>query len=207
MSSKTTNYNLHKIDLNDSPPDITVLNQNFDTIDDELYKASQKSTILTNEDLNTVLTEGFYRANSANTCVNKPDNTITHFGLLVIKEGENDGYCTQIFSNVVNRCIYMRSRDGDVVGWSKWNKIFAEDGAVRNFTYLAQREDCYSIPIEIGCFIDMHLPNTEADFSGRIFVGDDEDLYYAKRDSIAKKILHEGNFETILGVAPATVEE
>lgn len=38
MSSKTTNYNLHKIDLNDSPPDITVLNQNFDTIDAELKK-------------------------------------------------------------------------------------------------------------------------------------------------------------------------
>lgn len=36
MSSKTTNYNLHKIDLNDSPPDITVLNQNFDIIDDVL---------------------------------------------------------------------------------------------------------------------------------------------------------------------------
>lgn len=36
MSSKTTNYNLHKIDLADSPPDITVLNQNFDTIDSTL---------------------------------------------------------------------------------------------------------------------------------------------------------------------------
>lgn len=36
MSSKTTNYNLHKIDLTDAPPDITVLNQNWDTIDREL---------------------------------------------------------------------------------------------------------------------------------------------------------------------------
>lgn len=36
MASKTTNYNLHKIDLNDAPPDITVLNQNWDTIDAEL---------------------------------------------------------------------------------------------------------------------------------------------------------------------------
>lgn len=36
MSSKTTNYNLHKIDLTDAPPDITVLNQNWDTIDNEL---------------------------------------------------------------------------------------------------------------------------------------------------------------------------
>lgn len=36
MSSKTTNYNLHKIDLNDSPPDITVLNQNFDILDEKM---------------------------------------------------------------------------------------------------------------------------------------------------------------------------
>ncbi len=33
MSSKTSNYNLHKIDLTDAPPDITVLNPNWDTID------------------------------------------------------------------------------------------------------------------------------------------------------------------------------
>lgn len=36
MSSKTTNFNLHKIDLTDAPPDITVLNQNWDTLDTEL---------------------------------------------------------------------------------------------------------------------------------------------------------------------------
>lgn len=36
MSSTTTNFNLHKIDLADSPPDITVLNQNFDIIDEKL---------------------------------------------------------------------------------------------------------------------------------------------------------------------------
>ena len=36
MSSKTKNYNLHKIDLTDAPPDITVLNQNWDTLDAEL---------------------------------------------------------------------------------------------------------------------------------------------------------------------------
>lgn len=47
MSSTTTNYNLHKIDLADSPPDITVLNQNWDTIDEELkkkYDADNKPT-------------------------------------------------------------------------------------------------------------------------------------------------------------------
>jgi len=33
---ETTNYNLKKIELTDSPPDITVLNNNWDTIDEEL---------------------------------------------------------------------------------------------------------------------------------------------------------------------------
>lgn len=36
MSSKTTNYNLHKIDLTDAPPDITTINVNWDTIDEQL---------------------------------------------------------------------------------------------------------------------------------------------------------------------------
>ena len=33
---QTTNYNLNKIELTDSPPDITVLNPNWDTIDTKL---------------------------------------------------------------------------------------------------------------------------------------------------------------------------
>jgi hypothetical protein len=36
MASTTTNFNLHKIDLTDAPPDITVLNQNWDIIDENL---------------------------------------------------------------------------------------------------------------------------------------------------------------------------
>lgn len=41
MSSKTTNFNLHKIDLTDAPPDITVLNQNWDAIDAALVTADK----------------------------------------------------------------------------------------------------------------------------------------------------------------------
>lgn len=36
MATSTTNYGLHKIDLTDAPPDITVLNPNFDKIDEQL---------------------------------------------------------------------------------------------------------------------------------------------------------------------------
>ena len=40
MSSKTKNYELHKIDLNDAPPDITVLNQNWDKLDTKLKEVN-----------------------------------------------------------------------------------------------------------------------------------------------------------------------
>lgn len=44
MSTTTTNYNLHKIDLTDAPPDITVINPNWDTIDTELSKRATLGT-------------------------------------------------------------------------------------------------------------------------------------------------------------------
>lgn len=53
MSSKTTNFNLHKIDLTDAPPDITVLNENWDKIDTRMsnivtyYNADKSADDLT----------------------------------------------------------------------------------------------------------------------------------------------------------------
>lgn len=44
MATYTTNYNLHKIDLTDAPPDITVINGNWEIIDTELKKAEGKSS-------------------------------------------------------------------------------------------------------------------------------------------------------------------
>lgn len=58
MSSKTTNYNLHKIDLNDSPPDITVLNQNFDTIDEKLKEAMESSGDISPESIGAMPLDG-----------------------------------------------------------------------------------------------------------------------------------------------------
>ena len=37
MATYTTNYNLKKLALTDSPPDITELNGNFDTIDETMH--------------------------------------------------------------------------------------------------------------------------------------------------------------------------
>lgn len=41
---QTTNYSLNKIELADSPPDITVLNPNFDKIDTEMKRLTDKDT-------------------------------------------------------------------------------------------------------------------------------------------------------------------
>lgn len=43
MATYTTNYNLRKIELTDSPPDITQLNGNFDTLDTSLKAVSNKA--------------------------------------------------------------------------------------------------------------------------------------------------------------------
>lgn len=53
---RTQNYNLVKIDLTDSPPDITVLNPNFDTIDSTLINKVDKAEgkQLSTEDYTTV---------------------------------------------------------------------------------------------------------------------------------------------------------
>lgn len=45
MSSKTTNFNLHKIDLTDAPPDITVLNANWDTLDTQLKTLTDRPSV------------------------------------------------------------------------------------------------------------------------------------------------------------------
>lgn len=49
MASKTPNYNLNKIDLNDAPPDITVLNENFDTLDTKLKALNDTTDTLRSE--------------------------------------------------------------------------------------------------------------------------------------------------------------
>lgn len=47
MSSNTTNFNLHKIDLTDAPPDITVLNQNWDALDSLIFNVPKVDILST----------------------------------------------------------------------------------------------------------------------------------------------------------------
>lgn len=44
MAGKTTNYSLNTIDLTDSPPDITVLNENMEIIDNQMKENADKAS-------------------------------------------------------------------------------------------------------------------------------------------------------------------
>lgn len=74
MATKTTNYNLHKFDLADAPPDITVLNGSMDIIDEKLKEFSdgkaEHTVYVTNPNLNTLLEDKAYIC--AGTMTNAP---------------------------------------------------------------------------------------------------------------------------------------
>lgn len=64
MATKTTNYNLHKFDLQDAPPDITVINESMDIIDAKLKEISdgkaEHTAYVANADLNALLEDKAY---------------------------------------------------------------------------------------------------------------------------------------------------
>jgi hypothetical protein len=83
---ETTNYQLKKIELPDSPPDITVLNPNWDTIDTNLKKLSdekapKESPTFTGTVLVPDITAGDDSQKSANTAFVKAaiDNVTTDY--------------------------------------------------------------------------------------------------------------------------------
>lgn len=73
----TENYQFHKIDLQDSPPNITVLNANWDEIDRILKQFSdgkaEHTAYVTNANLNTLLEDKAYIC--AGTLTNAPVST------------------------------------------------------------------------------------------------------------------------------------
>ena len=92
-----------------------------------------RSQLLTNEDLNDIIYEGYYRARIDHKCVNVP-NDVTAFGLLVLRIGENTengGNCNQILVpyGSVGNIIYSRiGTEGD---WDNWRRLALEDRVVR----------------------------------------------------------------------------
>jgi hypothetical protein len=146
MSTKTTNFNLHKIDLADSPPDITVLNQNFDLLDKELKKISEGSSfykelaeigltdgsetieaIITAMPENSMLVMG---TGSSNNMIIYPDG---HYGTLVVIK-DNDTRNLFMYQKANNDAFYTGryySPDGT---WSGWKSYVSTSGGTMTGT-------------------------------------------------------------------------
>lgn len=106
MSSKTTNYNLHKFDLTDSPPDITVINESMDTIDAELKKRFENTEVIPVENGGTGkatadeafgnLGKNFGFPNAKNVGDNTNLNTLTKAGFYFSAGSKNPTNTTNI---------------------------------------------------------------------------------------------------------------
>lgn len=85
-------------------------------LDTKLSKGSK----LVNENLNTIINEGFYYANASNGCANKPSG-VGYFGLTVIRSGEGAGYVTQVLVAGDTGAIYKRIDKSGT--WSAWQTV------------------------------------------------------------------------------------
>lgn len=74
------------------------------------------SKTLSSEDLNTVVTPGFYTAGGGNTCTNKPSN-VDNFGLIVTHNATGS-YYTQIIFKTTDNISYRRYCNNGT--WSTW---------------------------------------------------------------------------------------
>lgn len=104
--------------------------KNIATLDEDGVLALQhRSKLLTNEDLNDIIAEGYYRARTSQECLNVPDD-VTAFGLAVLRIGENmegGGNCNQILVpyGSVGNIIYTRI--GTEGAWDNWRRIALAD--------------------------------------------------------------------------------
>ncbi|AHM56421.1 putative phage tail fiber protein [Peptoclostridium acidaminophilum DSM 3953] len=140
----TTNYAMKKIDLTDSPPDITALNGNFDTIDEELKNhddlianmpkyqtAGGTATAIILTDFSLV--DGFSKNFIINTSNNGVATTIN--GKPLYKPGTTAapkltaGKAATVWYNAAGDCFFIKaSAEGDaVVGDVLAGKIFSND--------------------------------------------------------------------------------
>lgn len=118
MSSTTENLGLHKIDLNDAPPDITVLNQNWDIIDEEVANISEN---ITPEAIGAVDKTGDVMSGSLtvidNFNVNKTFDDVeykTYVRPINYSIGNNGDYSTGLihYKGNVNHAQLMFNKDG-----------------------------------------------------------------------------------------------
>ena len=97
---------------------------------------------LTSDNLNNVITPGFYNSGGSNKCTNKPGD-VSAFGLIVVHDADG-GYYTQIlFDREVSDKSYIRHcNNGTWTSWSEmkftdtntWRKIRVNDNDIKNNT-------------------------------------------------------------------------
>lgn len=100
MASETTNYKLKKIELTDSPPDITVINPNWDTIDKELKANKDANTTHQADDVLHNISVKVLKLNKDNNGIftkvehrRKSDNTLARSS--VLSGGTSPKYSTR----------------------------------------------------------------------------------------------------------------
>lgn len=102
MSSKTTNYNLHKIDLTDAPPDITVLNGNWDTIDSELKgRLPLTGGTITGDLL-------FAKVNNGGASIFKNHNSTSDYGLVLRDKSSGNATAELSINATTGKVIFTK---------------------------------------------------------------------------------------------------
>lgn len=123
MPSYTTNYNLHKIELSDKPADITVINPNWDFIDQMLktLEESASGAFITAEDLHTIEKTSIVQAdsNTLNTPYKDSLTSATN-GTCVVSVTDNNKTLFYICTGVTNP-VYIQSCINGV--WNSWQTI------------------------------------------------------------------------------------
>jgi len=108
-----------------------VLKANNETLEWSEVGGSIAATALTNEDLDTLKTEGSYYAGGSNTCTNKPTG-IDAFGLTIKRVAS--GYYTQYLTGGNTNTGQVYTRTFTSGAWTSWIK-FTQD------TQLATKQD------------------------------------------------------------------
>ncbi len=147
MATTTINYGFIKSELEDSPPDISVTNANWDILDEELKSHMNEIDTASNlissmlyaervngRDLNNILTEGFYSVSSGTT--NAP---ITSGGSLLVfpwvasttdgATGSAETVVTQMFISITSvvRVFTRTNTNGTSSGWTAWRESVTMD--------------------------------------------------------------------------------
>ena len=100
---ETTNYKLKKIELSDSPPDITVINPNWDLIDSTLKEVSDKSNL--NEDEVALVNELITQLNQE-LSNHSHDSKYLGKTAKAADSDKLDGYDSSFFTNILARLGY-----------------------------------------------------------------------------------------------------